>query len=84
MEVAHRHTSSHSRPTPALPQIRTTLQIADKLITPGGLLFHHRSRPPGLRPSHVRGISEDMDSRRHPSSFQQLEKVRSNLARLCV
>ena len=72
MEVTHRLSNSQSRT--ASSRAQSTLQIADKLVSPGLILFSQRNRPPGLRPSHVRTVSEDMD-RRHPSSFQQLEKV---------
>ena len=72
MEVAHRLSNSQSRT--ASSRAQSTLQIADKLVSPGLILFSQRNRPPGLRPSHVRTVSDDMD-RRHPSSFQQLEKV---------
>jgi hypothetical protein len=72
MEVTHRLSNSQSRTTSSRAQ--STLQIADKLVSPGLILFSQRNRPPGLRPSHVRTVSDDMD-RRHPSSFQQLEKV---------
>lgn len=72
MEVTHHLSNSQSHP--ASSRAQSTLQIADKLISPSSILFSQRNRPPGLRPSHVRAISDDMD-RRHPSSFQQLEKV---------
>ena len=72
MEVAHHLSNSQSRT--ASSRAQSTLQIADKLVSPSSILFSQRNRPPGLRPSHVRAVSDDMD-RRHPSSFQQLEKV---------
>lgn len=70
MEVAHRATylpRSGSR-------LQSKLQIAEKLLSPGSILFAHRSKPAALGPTHVRTVSQDMD-KRHPSSFQQLEKV---------
>jgi hypothetical protein len=72
MEVTHRLSNSQSHT--ASSKAQSALQIADKLVSPGSILFSQRNRPPGLRPSHVRAVSDDMD-RRHPSSFQQLEKV---------
>jgi hypothetical protein len=72
MEFTHRHSNSQSRAASAKAQ--SALQIADKLVSPGSILFSQRTRPPPLQPSHVRAVSDDMD-RRHPSSFQQLEKV---------
>ena len=70
MEVAHRSTNSQ-RPA---SRLQTKLQTAEKLISPGSILFAHRSKPAALGPTHVRTVSQDMD-KRHPSSFQQLEKV---------
>jgi len=70
MEVAH--PSSNPQRPPARPHTR--LQAAEKLVSPGSILFSHRSKPATLGPTHVRTVSQDMD-KRHPSSFQQLEKV---------
>jgi hypothetical protein len=76
MEVAHRLTNPQ-RPPPPLPSIclQIKLQAAETLISPGSILFAHRGNPAALGPTHVRTVSQDMD-KRHPSSFQQLEKVR--------
>jgi hypothetical protein len=70
MEVAHRPTN----PQRPLSRLQTKLQAAEKLISPGSILFSHRSKPATLGPTHVRTVSQEMD-KRHPSSFQQLEKV---------
>jgi len=70
MEVAHRSTNPQRLPS----RLQTKLQVAERLISPGSILFSHRSKPATLGPTHVRTVSQDMD-KRHPSSFQQLEKV---------
>jgi len=60
------------------PPDRRNKEILARIVSPGTELFKHQprsSRPPGLQPSHTRSVSEEMDNRRHPSSFQQLEKV---------
>jgi hypothetical protein len=88
--------SSHRSPTlaartPAQPQRRSNQQIVERIVSPGSVLFVHRTRPQGLtaqQPTSAQtrggaisrnatssgGSAGNMD-RRHPSSFQQLEKV---------
>lgn len=73
--VAHRTTNSQQRLSLTCLQVK--LQAAEQLVSPGSILFTHRSRPATLGPTHVRTVSQDMD-KRHPSSFQQLEKVHLN------
>lgn len=56
-------------------RLRTNLEAAERLTSPSSILFAlARSKPATLGPTHVRTVSEDMD-KRHPSSFQQLEKL---------
>ncbi|KAL2441157.1 Negative regulator of the PHO system [Exophiala dermatitidis] len=58
------------------PQRLTAQQLAERVISPASLLFRSGSAPPSgrdlLQPQ--RRTSRQMD-RRHPSSFQQLEKL---------
>lgn len=68
----HSHSQSQSRPQ---PQRLTAQQLADRVISPGSVLFQGTSAPPPARTNvQDRRSYTDMD-RRHPSSFQQLEKV---------
>ncbi len=75
MEVAHRS----ANPQNPLGRLQSKSQAAEKLVAPGSILFSHRSKPATLGPTHVRTVSQEMD-KRHPSSFQQLEKVARTLA----
>ncbi len=49
-----------------------TLAIAEQLVSPTSILFAHKPKPQSRRPATL----EEMD-KRHPSSFQQLEKASS-------
>ncbi|KAI1607874.1 non-specific serine/threonine protein kinase [Exophiala viscosa] len=64
--------SSHSHPRPQQPHKLTAQELADRVISPRSILFQYGSTPPP-RPQ-VRRQYTEMD-RRHPSSFQQLEKL---------
>ncbi|KAK5052497.1 negative regulator of the PHO system [Exophiala bonariae] len=56
------------------PQKLTAQQLAERVISPGSILFQHSAAPlPARQRLQERGHAE-MD-RRHPSSFQQLEKL---------
>ncbi len=48
-----------------------TLDIAEQLVSPSSLLFTQKPKPQSRR----RASLQKMD-KRHPSSFQQLEKAR--------
>jgi len=48
------------------------LNIAEQLVSPSSILFAHKPKPQFRRPATL----EEMD-KRHPSSFQQLEKASS-------
>lgn len=50
------------------------LSIAEQLVSPSSILFAHKPKPEFRRPAAL----EEMD-KRHPSSFQQLEKARLSL-----
>src|ERR1700709_2618878 len=57
------------------PHRLTAQQLADRVISPASVLFQGGSAPPPARTNvQERRSYTDMD-RRHPSSFQQLEKV---------
>ena len=57
------------------PQTLTAQQLAERVISPASVLFQGNSAPPPPRTNvQERRSYTDMD-RRHPSSFQQLEKV---------
>ena len=75
MDVTQRPSRSTNTSVSSLPsRNKTALQIAESLTSPGSILFKYRERPFTQGPTHVRTRSDDMD-KRHPSSFQQLEKV---------
>ena len=60
------------------PVLRHNLAIAQSLVSPRSFLFTTRPKPPSLpltKSTHVRTIPEEKMDKRHPSSFQQLEKV---------
>lgn len=67
----HSHPSQSSRPNP--PSL-TAQQLAERVISPGSVLFQHSAAPPSARRRVPERAIAVMD-RRHPSSFQQLEKV---------
>lgn len=61
------------------PQRLTAQQLAERVISPGSVLFAHSpAPPPGRERLQQRRSLAEMD-RRHPSSFQQLEKVCSHV-----
>ncbi|KIV80546.1 serine/threonine-protein kinase pef1 [Exophiala sideris] len=64
--------SSHSHSRPQKPHRLTAQELADRVISPRSILFQYGTTPPP-RPQARRQYTE-MD-RRHPSSFQQLEKL---------
>lgn len=49
-----------------------TLDIAEQLVSPSSVLFTQKPKPQFRRPASL----QEMD-KRHPSSFQQLEKASS-------
>lgn len=65
--------SSQTHPHPRVQPPLTAQQLAERVISPSSVLF-----PPGTAPpSRLQGRRSYTDmERRHPSSFQQLEKVR--------
>ena len=53
-------------------------EILKRIVSPGSELFKQQprsARPPPQERSLPRSVSHEMDNRRHPSSFQQLEKL---------
>lgn len=70
--------SSSSSQTRSQPQRPTPQQIVERITSPGTVLFQHsQNPPPGRLRTQGQSSRADMDNRRHPSSFQQLEKARS-------
>ncbi|RVX72473.1 Negative regulator of the PHO system [Exophiala mesophila] len=67
----HSHPSQSSRPNP--PSL-TAQQLAERVISPGSVLFQHSVSAPSARRRVPERGNTAMD-RRHPSSFQQLEKL---------
>lgn len=69
--------SSDSVTVATRPQKSTTRQYVERIISPGSILFRYTEVPELTRQrlqTATRVKVPDMD-RRHPSSFQQLEKV---------
>ena len=78
------HSPASPSPSASRPQRLSPEELLKRIVSPGSELFKYQpryNRPSGQKPTHVRTLSEEMNERRHPSSFQQLEKV-SNCRRM--
>ncbi|EXJ89528.1 CMGC/CDK/CDK5 protein kinase [Capronia epimyces CBS 606.96] len=68
--------TSHSQSRTQQPQRLTAQQLAERVISPASILFPHGSTPPpGRDRLQAQRRSPFPMDRRHPSSFQQLEKL---------
>ncbi|KIX06030.1 serine/threonine-protein kinase pef1 [Rhinocladiella mackenziei CBS 650.93] len=74
--VSSTTSSQSSQPHQRIPQPQrlTAQQLAERVISPGSVLFQYSAAPPPGRDRLLHRGYTEMD-RRHPSSFQQLEKL---------
>lgn len=75
-------TVAQNPPAPAETEKPSREELLKRIVSPGSELFKYQprtSRPQSLQWPPVKNSWADMDSRRHPSSFQQLEKVHDSL-----
>ena len=73
---------SHSQSTSAIPQStgqpqgQSIQEVVRRIVSPGSILFQHQPPPLVTRQRTQRPPTQSVDmDRRHPSSFQQLEKL---------
>ena len=77
MAIQFAVTSSITNTHKAL-QTESIIQVADRLICPQDVLCCNRQKSPKPKPVRANSSTPHIMDKRHPSSFQQLEKVRTD------
>ena len=78
--LPHRTSISSSTNTAQTQSRLTPHQIVQRITSPSSILFQHSQNPaPATLRAKEPPTRAEMDNRRNPSSFQQLEKVSSHL-----
>ena len=84
--LSHTHSTGTSRTstTTKLFQTESINQVADELISPKDVLCSERSTPSEPKAPRADPSTSHVMDKRHPSSFQQLEKVPNTQSSSCL